>query len=175
MEKNDYLDISKIDVTGTLIGNVGYKPQYTIIITCVFAALLCLTRNILAIGIAVFMAAFALFVNRSVKERKSVDVYKEFLIVYDSEDESKAQKIDVDDIVEWGCKSGTTGADALWVKLKDEREIFKNTFQIGKMFRCMNKCLPDKESAAIREEESKNKKLKFSLPKLPFGKRKDKE
>jgi len=175
MEKNEYVDINEIDLTGTLIGTAGYKPQYAVILTCIGAALLCLTRNWIAIGLAGFLTAISLFVNYKVQERKTVGIYKEFLIIYDSDDDNKAQKINLDDIVEWTCKNGTSSADALYIKLKDGKEIYKNTFQIGKMFRCMNKCIPDKESARIKEEENKNKKLKFSIPKWPFGKNKDKE
>ena len=175
MKKSKYMDINEIDLTGTLIGKVGYKPQYAVIFICVGAALLCLTRNWIAIALAGFMAAISLFVNQAVKERKTVDIYQEFLIIYSSDDDGKAIKIGVDDIVQWECKSGTTSADALCIKLKSEEEVFKNTFQTSKMFRYMNKCIPSKEATSIKEKENRKKKLKFSLPFRKTGKNNDEE
>ena len=162
MEKNEQ-KLDDIMNEGTLIGEVWYKPQRAVILSCILAFLLILTGNILAICLAIFTLAISLFVNHAVKDYKTVDVYDSYLIVYSSED-GMARKILFDDIEEWVCKNGTNAADALKVDLKDGEVIYKNTFQIGKLLRYMNKALPDKEAKKVQEEKNKDKKLKFSWP-----------
>ena len=174
MENKEYRTIENLDRTGNLIGKVGYKPRHAIIISCIAAGLLCLTMNWIAILLAAFIILISLFVNHLVKERLTMEIYDQYILLFDSDDNNLVRKIDYADIVEWGCKNSENAADALMLKLSDEEVVYKNTFQIGKALRFLNKVIPDKEERRIQEEKNKEKKLKFSMPKWPF-KKKDKE
>jgi len=163
MEENNQ-KIEDITGTGTLIGEVWYKPQWAVIVCCFIAFLLCLTANYMAIILAVFIFAISFFVNHSVKDYKTVEVYDYYLIIYSAIDDETGRRILCDDIVEWTCKNGNNAADALMIELEGGEVVYKNTFQIAKLFRYLNKVIPEKESKRIQEEKNKNTKLKFSWP-----------
>lgn len=169
MDKSLFQKLDTIDNNGKLIGEVWYKPHTTIIICGVIAILLIFTRNIAAIILALCVAVIVFFVNTRIKDHKALGVYDEYVLVYFTDDPEYARKINYSDIAEWTCKNGTTGDDAMMFQLADGELVYKNTFQISKAMRLMNKVLPDKESKKVQEMKNKEKKLKFDWP---FKKRK---
>ncbi len=155
---------------GILIGEVNFKPNRAIIIAFIAALALILTRHPLAIVLAAFILGIALYVHYNVKDRKTVGVYDNYLIVYGSENPELARRIDFEDIVEWECKTNQNGADAVMLKLNDEEVIYKDTFQLPLAAKLLRKALPAKDSRKIKEEKNKNKKLKFDNPFKRFKK-----
>ncbi len=158
------LPIEKLDNTGTLVGEVFYKPTKAIIYVSLAALLLALTRNWLAILLGVFILGVALVVNYIIKDRITLGIYQDYVIVYASEDPTLARKISYSELAEWDCKTDAAGADAIMLKLVDGEIIYKDTFQAPVAFRLLRQALPEKETRKIKAEQEKKKKLKFDNP-----------
>lgn len=156
--------LNEIENNGQLIANVYYKPNTATYICIVVSIAFILTLNPLAMFLGVFVLGIAAFVTFKIKDRITLGIYDTYLIMYSTDDQSMAQRFEYDQIAEWNCKSGTGISDALMLRLIDGQVIYKDTFQTSKVFKAFNKVIPKKETYAIREEENKKTKLKFSLP-----------
>ncbi len=168
-EKSQVLPIGEIKNEGKLIQEIFYKPKGATVVCLLVGLCFIVTLHPAAIALGIFILAVALFVIFKIKNYKTIGVYDRYLIIYATKDQNYARRIELDEIQEWTVKSGEGISDALMLKLQDGEVLFKDTFQIGLVYKSLNKVIPEKETRKIREEANKKKKLKFSWP---FKKRK---
>lgn len=163
-ENSNYVLVEDMEQEGTLIGSVMYKPYVAIVVSAIVGVLFILTGNWIAIiaGIVFFGIVILVYVN--VKDRKTVDVYDEYLILYHTDEPEYGRRIDYYEIAEWTIKNGSSSSDSLMIRLKDGEVIYKDTFLSGKVYRYVNKAIPQLETRYLQAEENKKKKLKFRWP-----------
>ena len=166
-KKNDekYLPLDQFISDENLNATVMYKPKLAYYMGMIFGALLCF-----AVVIHWSFALFGLFilslswlVGYFIQDYKVLAIYDTYVLVYDTE-AVKARKVTYEEIVEWGCKHGKSGADSIMFKLKDDEVIYKDTFLSTKAYHTLNKLIPEKESQAVKDKENTKTKLQFRVP-----------
>ena len=161
--KDKYVAIDNISRDGDLRLALKYKPRLAYFTCLAVGCLLCITLHWAAIVMGLFLICLAVFMELTVKDYQVMDIYENFLIVYDLEND-KARRIEFDDIVEWTCKHGMTNADSVMIKLQDGEYIYKDSFLSNRAYRVLNKLMPKKESQIVKDKENAKSKLKFDIP-----------
>lgn len=151
-----FKDINEIEIDGELIGEVRFKPTIPIYIVLACAIALLFVNNIAARILAVFIALIDIFVILYVKDKKVLGVYTKCLLVYDP-DGIKACKISNDEIENYD--TGTTEQYKIFIKLKNEQTIRKETYRMGDAARYLKQALPNRTTQDINKQ--KNKEMSF--------------
>ena len=165
MEKKiEFVELEQLQPEGKLIKKFGFKSRTSEIIFFVLGLVLCFTLNILAAILGLFLIAISFFVFKYVKDYKTLDIYEKGIIIYASEDDSKAIYIPYDDLQEWTGKYSEYGSsEAIMFKLKNGETIYKNTFLANKVFAILNRIIGSKESKTIAAEKRRNQPLTHPL------------
>ena len=161
--KEKYQNEKEVLRDGQMVVTINYKPKTAYMITILVSVALCLSFNWILVAFGVFVLALSCFVLFYVKDHKVMDIYDYYVLIYNL-DNDMVRRINYEEVTEWTCKHGETGADAIMLKLVDEEVIYKDTFHTGKAYRAFNKIMPEKESQARKDAESAKTKLKFSNP-----------
>ena len=151
-----FLDLKDIEITGEFIGDVRYKPTTPIYVSVVFAFALLFINNWAARALAVFIAVVAAFVYFKVEDKKILSVYSDCILVYDKDGE-KALKINNCDIESYD--TGLTEQYKIYIKLKDGRQIFRESYSMNDSVKYLRKALPKKTTQEVKKEKNKNVKL----------------
>ncbi|NLZ75092.1 MAG: hypothetical protein GX914_01155 [Erysipelotrichia bacterium] len=161
MEKKiEYVDIAELKPEGKLIKAIGFKSKLSETIALMVGIALCATLNIYAIILGLFFIVLSVVVMVLVKDYKTIDIYEKGVIIYNSNDVTKAAYIPYKDLQEWGGKYSEYGSsEAIMFKLKDGETIYKNTFLANRAYIYLNRLLSEKESKAIAAEKRKNQPL----------------
>lgn len=164
----DYIPENEITGCGNCIKNIMFKPKSAPIICGVFALLLLLIRSWISIALAIFTIAMVLYVALKVDDYKTISIYDNCIVLYDTKQPELARKIDYADVVEWTVKASEGASDALMLKLSSGEILYKDTFQVSLVYKELNKLMPEKESRAIQAEKNKqtSAKFKFRFPKF---------
>ncbi len=166
-----YQDITEVQTKGNKVKSIGYKPVFATIVIAILAICLIATLNWAAIVLGAFILIIDIVTIICVKDRTVMDIYDQGVLLYDSDDNSKAYFIDYDDVQRWTAKKNNGANEAIYFKLNDGTEIYKNTFQSSKAFRQLNLLIGDKEELAIK---SKNLQVSIKNPFKDWFKKKDK-
>ncbi len=164
-----YVPLEQIDKEGTLVTEVGFKPNNSVYIVGIIGVLFILSLKSLLVVLGGFLVMMALLVKLQVKDYKTMGIYEDFIIFY-SEDQQTARRFDNEDIIQWTIKQGQGGADALMLVLNDEEEVYKNTFQTSKVYKALSNIMKSKEEKEIKLKKEEDKKYTISNP---FNRKKD--
>ena len=170
VDNEKYLPKELVNCDGILKAEITYKPVFSVYIGLVIGCLLCATLIWQIVILGVFVLALTVVIFKFVNDYKVMDIYDNFLIIYAIE-EPLARRVDFADIKEWSCKPGLSSSDSVMIVLNDGEVIYKDTFKINKVYKCLNKLIKEKESRVIKEKEKEGSKLVF---KNPFKKKKPK-
>ena len=141
---------------------ISYKPTFPqIIMTIVGIACIVFFRNIPGFLLGAFFVAAGLLVQFGLKDYKVFDVYSDHIVVYDDHGNIMID-IDYHDIAEWNINK--TKSYSLYIKLIDGRELTRESFQVAKLNKALNRYIADKETQAVRMKRSRETKLVFRNP-----------
>ncbi len=166
-----YQDIAEVQTRGNKIKSIGYKPVVATVIMALLAVAFIITLKTIAILLGVFILIIDVITIVCVKDRTVMDIYDQGVLLYDSEDRTKAYFIDYADVERWTAKKDSGANEAIYFKLNDGTEVYKNTFQSARAFRQLNLLIGDKEELAIK---SKNWQVSIKNPFKDWFKKKDK-
>lgn len=156
--------LSEIEIDKPLIKTIKYKPTFSVYAVIIIGILLMLTRHIAFVLLGLFFIGLACIVLFVVKEKDTLSIYENFVIVHDFSRPDYGRKVLYDDIVEWNCSSKDGNSSGITLKLIGDEVVYKDTFQTSAAFKELNKIMPAKETQAIRIEENKKKQLVFDNP-----------
>lgn len=164
----NYIPENEITGCGKLIKNIMFKPKAAPIVCTFFAILLILIKSWISIALAIFTIVMVVYVALKVKDYKTISIYDNCIVLYDTHQTDLARKIDYSDVVEWTVKASQGASDALMLKLNTGEIIYKDSFQVSSVYRELNKLMPERESRAIQAEKNKQSsaKFKFRFPKF---------
>jgi len=151
-----YQDVEQIEINGQHIGDVKFKPTTPIYLMAVVAFALLFVPSIFARILAVFIGVVDSFVYFKVKDKLTIGVYTDCVLVYDNDGE-KAYKINNSDIENYD--TGLTQQYKVFIKLKNEQCIYKETYRMDQAQKYLKKALPKKTTAEVKKEKNKNIKL----------------
>ncbi len=169
----EYKDVKKVETQGKLVKEIGYKPIGATVVGLVISVGLIVLRNKFSIILGLFFLILDLIVLFAVKDYKVMDIYENGVLIYDLENTSLVYFLPFDQISKWTVKRENGANDAVYFQLTSQAEIYKNTFQSAKAFRCLNSLIGEKEEMAIKSKEYGNK-VDISFKNL-FKRKKDKE
>ncbi len=163
IKENEYVTPQELGDLGKPLKEITFKPKLTIYVVMAISVVLCITMIWPLVVLGVFFLLMAWYVSVNLPDRKVMDIYQGFLVIYEVDSE-KVRKINFEEIEEWSCKAGKSGADSIMLRLTDGEVLYKDTFIINKAYRCLMKLLKEKESRAITERVNKGSKLVFRNP-----------
>ncbi len=159
-KKIEFVRIEELKPEGKLIKKIGFKSRFSEILFFIIGVALCVTLNIYAILLGLFLIAISFFVFKFVKDYKTMDIYEKGIVIYATENDSMAIYVPYDDLQEWTGKYSEYGSpEAIMFKLKNGEKIYKNSFLSNKAFFHLNKLIGEKESKRIKAEKRKNQPL----------------
>lgn len=171
-ERFPAVDINEIEITGNHKKTIYFKNNISTYTILICGVLLLITRNVYAIVLGLFCVAISLFVLIKVKDHRVMDIYDDSVIIYATDDDTRATKVMLDDIVEWSSNNNPNGAYVTIIKLKNGQTIVKDTFQLGRVYNTLFDLIPDKETRQIQINKNKNQKLEFHNPLKKWFKKK---
>jgi len=151
-----YQDLENIEIKGEHIGEVRFKPTTPIYGMAVFAFILLFIPSLAARLLAIFVAVLDGFVYFKVKDKTALQVYSDCILVFNS-DGDKAYKINVEDVENYDC--GHTQQYNIFIKLKNEQSIYKETYRMDQANKYLKIALPHKTTLEVKKEKNKNVKL----------------
>ena len=161
--KKKYLSNEQLAELGKPLAEISYKQKSAVYVVVVLSLLLCITLRWELVVLGVILLLMAMYVAFKVPDRKVIDIYDSFLIVYDFEG-ALGEKIDYDNIVEWSCRSDQTGNSGIILRLDNGEVISKDTFMVTKAYRSFNKVIKEKESRAVAEANKTKSKYTIRNP-----------
>lgn len=172
-----YVEKSTLEITETPIALIMYKPKTTLLLAAVFAGAFILMGQLLTILLGVFIFLLALFVQFKVDDFPTLEIYKDYVLIYKLDSHTLVRKVNYDDVEEWTSMDNEGKSNCVVFRLKNGEKIYKDTFQSSKAYRELKKLMEDKESRVVQHrkmvEKNKKVKMKFKLPfKWPFGNKK---
>lgn len=147
--------------------NQKEKPKKTIMTKPYFAIYSCITISLLLIisqKIAILgyiILPFALLVLWKVPNKKQLEFYDDYLLIYSEKNKEMCEKIEYKNIVEWVVRQGQQGGDCLIFRL--EGNIYKQveSFRAVSIVRELNAIIPEKEANRKKNSEMKNTAFKW--------------
>ncbi len=113
----------------TTINNSNLK---TFIVPIIIGILMLLGNYVLKFFGALFIA-FSLYVYFNFEKKKVVDVYKQFLVVYDPNDQDLVSILFWDNIKSWDMKVSQAAEDQIFVETLDDEYLNIYMFGIAKV------------------------------------------
>lgn len=155
-----YKKVEKIKLDSNLVASGAFKPtKSSIIIIVVGAVLMFLSKNIWFKGLGAFFIAIAAFVLLFVKDKKTIDIYENGVLIYNPKDNNLAYYLKYKDIEEWDI-SHDSGHDTVEFTLKDKNRAVVDTFQTNKVYSALDKIVPEKNHLAV--QKMRNKEMNIS-------------
>lgn len=149
---------------------VNYKPVFPQLLIALLGCACVYFGHIASILLGLFLVGLSLLVQFGVKDYHLFDIYDDRLAIYDPNSGSVEETIPFSDIEEWNINRAKPYS--LYLRLKDGRQILRETYQIAKVNKALRKYIDKKESIQLQKELNKNKKLTF---RNPFKRRKKME
>lgn len=157
MNTIEYKKITDIEIYGKLEKQIGYKPFGAIIVGIVAGIGLIALRNVSAIILGCFFLIIGLVTLFLTKDYKTMDIYDTGVLIYNSDDLNLAIFLPYDEIEQWTIKRDNGANEAIYFRLYDGKEIYKNTFQSAKAFRCLRDYISDKEKMNLKGKQVSSK------------------
>ncbi len=153
----EYLPFEEVKTEGSLYKVVNYKPNFAIATCIIIGIALLLVNSIIARILGLFFIAMAALSYYVIADRKVMDIFTEGIEFYGDEKAQTAAFVRFDDIASWTIKKDRGSASV--ITLNDGRQIIRDTFQANKIYRTLDKFIPDKEENRIRQLEQRKKPL----------------
>lgn len=161
-------EMKKIKVTaipkGELIKRLNNKQLINFIVPFTIGLLMLFGGWQLKVFGLIFVV-YTIFVFIRFKDKIVVDVYQEFLVVYDREDSTLATIIRWDEIETWDLKISQSHEDSLFVENKDNEIINITMFGIGRLAVYFRKFVFKKNKNEKYKKEQNAKGSSFSIGK----------
>lgn len=159
MEELRYKKLDEIEISGKLVESGAFKPYKSVFIIGAAGLALLFVKSFYIKLLGLFFVAIALFVFFFVEDKKTIDVYENGCLIYNSKDSTLAYFINFNDIEEWDV-SHEGGHDTIEFTLLDKNKAIVDTFQTTKIYNALEKIIPEKSHMAIQAK--KNKELNIS-------------
>lgn len=156
-----YTKATEIKVDSPLVGIVSFKQRIAPIVCFVFGVAIMFVASIWAKILGAFFILMAMFVFRFVEDKRTIDIYKSGVVIYNTKDNDLAFYLPYEDVKQWKA-SREGGHDSIIFELNDGQKTGVDTFQLEKAYEYLIKACPNKEEREIQRE--KNKKMKFANP-----------
>ena len=153
----EYLPVEEVKTEGSLYMVVNYKPYFAIVSCVIIGAVLLVVGSLIAKLIGVFFIAMALITQYAVKDYKVMDIFDKGIEIYGDVQAKTAAFISFDEITSWVIKKDR--GNAAEIKLENGLSIVRDTFQTNKVYRALDRYIPDKEENRIRQAEERKKPL----------------
>lgn len=154
------MPIEDVDKLGRPKKEITIKP-YTAIVICTIVSVPMLFSKMWILG--VFILALVVISAWKIPNEKRVAFYDEFLVIFPPERKDVCQKIEYDEVVEWRCNQGKAGADIFMLRLTDNRYVNVECFNVLKIYKQMDKIMPEREANFIQKQNVQNTPLKFNF------------
>ena len=143
--EDKYIKTDEIEITGNLVRRVMFKNPIPAIATIVAGASLFLLKDTATTIIGIVLIIAALYYIFIARDRHTVDVYDDSLVIYNENDQTLARKIMYDDIYEWSFFDSNVKNSCIILTLNDYSTITTTTFQLSKYFNALRTTIPEKE------------------------------
>ncbi len=143
--EDKYIKVSEIEITGNLVKQVMFKNPIPAIATAITGAALFLLKDTATTVIGIVLIIAALYYIFIAKDRHTVDVYDDSVVIYSENDQTMARKIMYDDIYEWSFFDSNVKNSCIILTLNDYSTVTTTTFQLSKYFNALRTTIPDKE------------------------------
>jgi hypothetical protein len=143
--EDKYVKASEIEITGNLVKQVMFKNPIPAIATAITGAALFLLKDTATTVIGIVLIIAALYYIFIAKDRHTVDVYDDSVVIYSENDQTMARKIMYDDIYEWSFFDSNVKNSCIILTLNDYSTVTTTTFQLSKYFNALRTTIPDKE------------------------------
>ncbi|SJZ71347.1 hypothetical protein [Anaerorhabdus furcosa] len=161
----ELMNIEDVKNLGTPVKTITSKPYFAIITCLVISILLILSKSLAILGFIIL--PISLLVLWKIPNRKTIEFFDTFLIVYPQGKELQCKKINFNDIIEWIVRQGQQSGDILVLHLTGDEYVQMESFRAVSVVRQFNKIMPDKEANRKKNAEMKNTKFKW-----PWGDKK---
>ena len=156
MNNYEYVNVENIKVGGTLDRQVKYKPYFAIVICAIAGVAICFMSGIWSKILGIFFIVMAGLVQYLIQDRVTMDIYDCGVVLYDSDDVSKATYLPYEEMAMFEGVS-ENGASSVKFTMANGQVFYKDTFVTGEVLRGLRKFIPKKEARVIREEENRKK------------------
>ncbi|MBR0137233.1 MAG: hypothetical protein IJM15_02375 [Erysipelotrichaceae bacterium] len=153
----EYLPVEEVKTEGSLYKVVNYKPYFAIVSCLIMGAVLLIVGSLIAKLIGLFFVAMAGITQYAVKDYKVMDIFDKGIELYGDKEAQTAAFISFDDITSWVIKKDR--GSAAEIKLSNGLSIVRDTFQANKIYRTLDKFIPEKEENRIRQAEERKQPL----------------
>lgn len=157
MEENNYhVKIETIENDLQPLVKIYLKPKFTIYLFLIIGIMIIvLTHNLPGILAGMFFCVLALYNIFMVKDRVILDMYQDYIVLYDAYDQTMCYKIFYDDIETYTAQAiNSTSIYVLNLKSGDSLEIpTANT----KVFKQFQKVIPEKDKFTRWKKEVENR------------------
>ena len=143
--EDKYVKASEIEITGSLVKSVMFKNPVPAIATAIAGAALFFLKDTATTVIGIILIVAALYYIFIVKDRHTVDVYDDSVVIYSENDQTLAKKIMYDDIFEWSFFDSNVKNSCIILTLNDYSTVTTTTFQLSKYFNALRTTIPEKE------------------------------
>ena len=143
--EDKYVKASEIEITGNLVKQVMFKNPIPAIATAITGAALFLLKDTATTVIGIVLIIAALYYIFIARDRHTVDVYDDSVVIYSENDQTMARKIMYDDIYEWSFFDSNVKNSCIILTLNDYSTVTTTTFQLSKYFNALRTTIPEKE------------------------------
>ncbi|MEG0076533.1 hypothetical protein [Anaerorhabdus sp.] len=158
----ELIDVERVKDLGTPKKTITSKPYFAIISCLVISILLILTKSLAILGLVIL--PIALLVLWKIPNKKTIEFFDNFLVIYPQSKETECKKIKYDDIIEWIVRQGTQGGDNLILHLTGDEYVQMESFRAVSVVKQFNIIMPEKEA-----NRKKNAEMKTTSFKWPWG------
>lgn len=152
MDNYVYVDASSIQLKGTLDRKIHFRSNISIVVCLAFGIAIFFVPSIIAKILGVFFVVMALAVLALVKDKPTIDIYDDGVLLHHPEDLSKAMFLPYEKIIEFEGKN-ENGAEAIQFVMDNGQSIYKDTFNTGNALRGIRKYIQQKETREIKKKE----------------------
>lgn len=160
-DKFDYLPIEEVKGQGSFVKAVCFKPKKAPIICIILGILLMIPNNMYVRLLGTFFILMALAVLKLVKDFKVMDIFDQGIMYYGDREAKSAIFIPFDEIESWNVDH-SGGHDVVEVKLKDGRQIMRDTFEADLAYKALYSLIREKDLKYIQAKKDAEKPL--SIP-----------
>lgn len=168
IKKIKVIDIPK----GELIKRLNNKQLINFIVPFTIGFLMLFGGWLLRVFGLIFVG-YTIFVFIKFKDKVVADVYQDFLVVYDREDENLATVVFWDEIETWDLKVSQNQEDNLYVENKDNEILNISMFGIGRLAVYFRKFVFDKNKNEKFKRQQNAKGSSFSIGRAFKGLKKE--
>lgn len=136
---------SEIEVDGSLIGKVTFKPYMQILTLAIGGVAMMLLKNRICIIVGIAMILVSLIGLIMIKDYSVLEFYTDCLLVFDKNDSNMVRKIEYFDIKTWGVDVSN---HRVGIRLQNDEMVMTETMRYMKAFNLFNKLLKEKSETS---------------------------